>query len=362
VPADASPDGVAIASCEPGVEETLATYLSSWPGEPTSAAGWRQRMAHWWTCNPYCSADTPRGFTLSVDGRLVGFFGLVPIGFLLEGRDVVAFASTTWRVDERARHRSLAALSQVLRACRGSLLFVWTGTGSLVKILEALKFQRVPRPGSFFGRQQTTALIRPGRVLATMVSPIARVPGELVRLHTAAVRTIARLEGRGYSARRLPRADGDVDRFWARTRRNCPNTNPRDSTFLNWHCFGGGPVEKRLYACWRGGEIVGLLVGCIKQARGLRVLDCADVWIDPAHPRALASLFARVIADAATGTGADVIELPQYSPEIARFARRVGLLPRAIDDRTELVMAPAPAIESLRAASGFTGLFGDRYL
>jgi hypothetical protein len=362
VAADTATERIAIAPYEPGADLTLATYLASWPGETTPVSVWRQRIAHWWTSNPYCRADTPRGFTLAIDGRLVGFFGLVPMGFQLDGRDVVAFASTTWRVDESARHRSLAALSQVLRAVRHSLLFVWTGTEPLVKILEALKFQRVPRPACFFGRQQTTALIRPGRVLATMTTPLARVPGEIVRVHTDTARLLARLEGRGYSARRIDRASDEVDDFWARTRVHCPNTIPRDATFLNWHCFGGGPVEKWLYACWHGSLMVGLLVGCIKDARGLRVLDCADVWIDPAHPRALGALFSRAMSDAAQKTGADVVELPQYSPEISRFARRIGLLPRAIDDRTELVMAPAPAIDSLRAASGFTGLFGDRYL
>lgn len=359
-----------VAPLEEDQLDELAAYLAAWPDETLRADAWRRRFDHWWTANPYfAAAQPPRGLTIRSAGRIVGFFGLVPMTFQLSGRDVTAYGSTTWRVDPAFRHRSLAAIGRVLAACRGSLLFVWTGTAGLVKVLEALRFVQLPRPACFRGRQQTTLLLRPGRVLGAEYGALAGAAGTVLSLHPALVLARARIGGRRFQARRVDRAGPEFDHLWERTRHQVAHTQARTSVFLNWHCFGGavgGPplVEKWLYGCWRDGQLVGSLVGCIKLVRTLRVLDIADVWIDPASAtgRILDAFFAELIRGALR-SHVDAVELPHYSSDIHRFALTHALLPRAVDDRTELVFASPQILAELKAGTSyFSGLVGDRYL
>jgi hypothetical protein len=355
-PALATANEVSVSPLEAHDREALARFLAAWPGEETPPEFWRRRFALWWEGNPYFAPGACRGFALRAGGRIVGCFGVVPIGFQLGGRDITAFASTTWRVEPAFRHKSLAGIASVLRSTSDSLLFVWTLNDALVTVLEALRFVRVPRPADFHRPAPSVLLLRPPPSLF-------RAPlGALAATHAGAVWSGARLRARGLRTERVDHAGPAFDRLWERTRGHVANTNPRTATFLNWHCFASAAFGKRLYGCWREGDLVGFLVGVERRARGVRVLECADLWTEPGTPGVRDALLARVIAEAwREGLGA--IELPPWSAEIRRFARWRGFLPRRQPDRGEWVLGPPPLLRTLAEEPSFLcGLQADRYL
>lgn len=68
---------------------------------------WRRRLAHWWDENPFSPLCPRRGWRLRNEGRLVGFMGLIPVCYAVEGKSTAAYMASTWRVDEAHRNASL---------------------------------------------------------------------------------------------------------------------------------------------------------------------------------------------------------------------------------------------------------------
>ena len=346
--------------------DALAGFCARWPGETVTAAAWRTRFDHWWKRNPWCTPSTPRGWLLLDGARIGGFFGLVPVPFQSGGQEVIAFGSTTWRVDPDLRHLSLTALASALKACKETLLFVWTGTPTLIKILDKLKFRPLLRPAYFRGRQPSLLLLSPGRALASFgrAPALARVAGAPLIGHAAVAWMRGRIASRGMSVERVTHADSRFDDLWQRTRKRVDNTNVRSAAYLDWHCFGGGTVGKWLFACapTKSAPLSGMLIACVKHARGLRVLEVADVWTDTAEPRALEALFAQLIADG-WRAGMDAIELPHFDDALHALARRHALLPRAPAESSELVLAKPATLDAMTLENCyFTGMHGDRWL
>ena len=355
-----------VAPLTPAEQDELASYLAGGPDEPLDARAWRRRMHGWWDDNPSFSAGaTARGFTMRADGRIVGFFGVVPLGLQVAGKATVAYGSTTWRVDAPFRPASLSGIAKVLGVTKGSLLFVSTHTPALVKILQALKFVRLPRNASFAAREPNT--------LPLAVAWLARSPAEEIVLRGASAfsRLYPRLAAaglglvsRGLEVEEVPSRDaldtGAVDALWTRTRHQSSTTNVRDGAYVAWQCFAAAR-RKKLFLCRSGRDLVGLAIVTGQTARGgrLRIDQVADLWVDAATPRATRALLRAVIRSALV-TRADLVELPTFSASVSAAARRAGFLPRTPPDRGEWVLGPKDALESLAADDAYlTLLQGD---
>jgi hypothetical protein len=350
--------GFSIAPLERGEYDELAAYLGATPGEMLPADHWRRRMDLWWEKNPSFGANEVRGWTLRARG-IVGFFGLVPSAFQVEGRKRVVYGSTTWRVDPGHRHNSLAAVARVLRHTRASLLFVSTHTAPLIKLLEAMKFVRLPRGECFYGRRPTTLPTRAegiGRLVAGRILPEALLRGAnpLVRLYPRLVAARLDWSSRGLVVRELARAGEDFDALWARTRAQHPTTNERSGAQLSWQCFAGSDQRKQLHGCYRGDLLVGYGVVSRQLVRGgsLVVHQCADLWADSGVPRVTEALVAALVRSAVR-EGADLLELPGFAGEITAVARRAGFLPRALSDRGEYVLGPKQDLQALNTAGAY---------
>jgi hypothetical protein len=363
----------AVEPVEPELYASLARFLAGWPGETLDEGAWLRRFALWWDANPFLAPGAPRGWTVRDGNRVVGFFGVVPMPFQIAGRETIVYASTTWRIDERFRHLSLTAISNVLRHARDSLLFVWTGNDGLVKVLKAFKFRLLPRGDSFYARQPSVLVLRLAPVVdyvrtaagRSPVSPrLLAAPGMVFSAHARTIHGAMKLFSQHLTTRRVERADASFDDLWRRTRGWVANTNVRSADYLNWHCFAAPDYAKRLYACRRSheGPLVGLAIVCEKIARGTRVLECVDLWTDPSEPRALDSLMSEVINDARRSKAA-AVELPPYSEAIRRFARWRAFLPRRAPNRGEYFLGPRHAFDTVtEGTSYFCALQGDMCL
>lgn len=358
---------------EPEAYASLARFLAGWPGETLKEGSWLRRFALWWDANPFLAPGAPRGWTVRDGERVVGFFGMVPMPFQIAGRETIVYASTTWRIDERFRHLSLTAISNILRQTRDSLLFVWTGNNGLLKVLKAFKFRPLPRGNSFYARQPSVLVLRLAPVVdyvraTSGKSPfpplLLAAPGAVFSAHARTIHGAMKLFSQRLTTRRVDRADESFDDLWRRTKGRVANTNVRSADYLNWHCFTAPDYAKRLYACrpLDQGPLVGLAIANEKTARGTRVLECVDLWTDPSEPHALDSLMSEMINDARRSKAA-AFELPPYSEAIRHFARWRAFLPRRAPNRGEYFLGHQQAFDAVTESSSyFCGLQGDMCL
>ena len=120
----------------PSNREALVTYLCESETEPSlKRQRWQQRLAHWWEDNPFATSAPLRGWTLMADGRIVGFQGLIPSCYSVDGLATPAYISTTWRIDETHRNQSLPMLMQLRRLGQDHLLMDTTPTADVQKLL-----------------------------------------------------------------------------------------------------------------------------------------------------------------------------------------------------------------------------------
>ena len=351
------PSKVVVAALEADERDELAEYLATSGDENMPSADWRRRMDLWWDRNPYFGADATRGWTVRADGSLVGFFGVVPLGFQIAGREAIVYGSTTWRVDAAHRHVSMAGIAKVLRYTRESLLFISTQTAALVKILEALKFIALPRE-QLYGWQPNTlplrldALAKLALRSERLTSIALAVPNAVARIYPHLVRARLAVAGRGLDVRAVEQADASFDALWASTRALRPTTNTGTAAFLNWHCFASSDRDRRkkLFACYRGDELVGFAVVATQRVRGRLVVHrCVDVWTDPAVRHVTDALVGGIVRGALRD-GADLLEVPSFAAELRATTLRSGFLPRKLAHRGEYVLGPKGALHAVSAS------------
>ena len=82
------------------------------PGDD-DADVWQQRMRWWWDENPACRDESPRGFILEdEDGVVVGFNGLIPCDYEIDGEPVPSLVTTSFFVREGHRSAVMGMLTR----------------------------------------------------------------------------------------------------------------------------------------------------------------------------------------------------------------------------------------------------------
>lgn len=255
-------------------------------------------------------------------------------------------------------------MAPLLRHTKEALLFIWTQTPALVKILKALHFVPLPRPAVFYAKQPNTLPLRLDG-LAGLAGPARPLAGLLLRTCGAGWRMVPRSLGwfsrsRGpLEVRELARAEGDFDDLWRRTDARSLATNVRTSAILNWQCFGCADRRKRLFGCFVSGRLSGFAVAATREVRGtMRGLECVDLWAEEGGPYRRTLLAALVRA--ALREKYDFVEAPAFDGRVRDAALALGFLPRKLADRGEWVLGPKPMLEALHDPSAyFCSLQGD---
>ncbi|MAS93452.1 MAG: hypothetical protein CMO55_09695 [Verrucomicrobiales bacterium] len=133
-----------------------------------SPDSWQERMTWWWDENPFCREDSPKGFILySPEGEIVGFNGLIPFDYTVDGEMVPSLVLTSFFV--RAAHRSavMGMLSRQRALSRKYHLIDGSPSPEMRVLLEKLGFQRAGDRHQFFfplarmGGELSRSLLRP---------------------------------------------------------------------------------------------------------------------------------------------------------------------------------------------------------
>ncbi|MBI5241006.1 MAG: hypothetical protein HY926_11080 [Elusimicrobia bacterium] len=339
-----------LAAVLPQDQDALASFLASFPGLEGRPEFWRNRFRLWWQGNP-AFFGTPAGWVLRQDGAIQGFLGNMPSFFQLGGRQATVHAVTSWMVLPAAREQSLSLIMELMRASEKTLLFDTTPTAEVAEILKSLGFVDVP----WAGARESLLVLDWKRCL-----PAAGLPS----LAAAAADYLQDLRLKPLARPGLPESSpcaeiaAEFDELWQRTSGLFANTNLRTAEALRWHCLGDPDVDKRVFACRSGGRLAGYMVLKARTRRGLKTMEAADFWEDPAVPGVLESSLAAV-RDWGKTQGLDLLAFPHFSAGLGERLGRAGLFEHA-SGRRALVCGKPELLERLKPEdSYFVGLQGD---
>lgn len=110
------------------------------PGDD-DADVWQQRMRWWWDENPACRDESPRGFILEdEDGVVVGFNGLIPCDYEIDGEPVPSLVTTSFFVREGHRSAVMGMLTRQRALGKTYQMIDGSPSPEMRKLLEKLGY------------------------------------------------------------------------------------------------------------------------------------------------------------------------------------------------------------------------------
>lgn len=347
--------------------EELASFLSTFPGVASSCVSWHARLRWWWDNNPAFSEDLVRGWTLRAEGKIVGFLGSIPLRFMADGRETIAFAGTTWRVLPEYRGLSFALKQRQMKDRKGSMQFATTPTPNNAALLKLLRNHDL---GQWQGGPHHSFVVTDfRRVLRRKFGD-----GQICRLAALASLPFAALlqsfllrnlrRPKSLHAHEIAKAGQAFDDLWNRTRRVYRNTNVRGSRELNWYCSSTLGGEKMLWGCYAGDLLIGFMILLADDQPGMKLLGCVDLWLDPAWDQIeiVRALVSKTV-ECARARHLDLVVFPHFNHKIANCYRSLGLLRRPAWHRREFVTGPTEILDAMTPENTyFVGAQGDQGL
>ncbi len=122
----------------------LVSFLENFYSERNEKK-WAERLEYWWEKNSAFNNDCFRGAKLvnDEDKKIVGFIGLIPLKANLKGSNEIAYAFTTWRVNENFRKYSLDLLYFIDKILDDKICFNFTANKIATFYFKKLKFQKI---------------------------------------------------------------------------------------------------------------------------------------------------------------------------------------------------------------------------
>lgn len=346
----------------PADYHAAASFLAGFQTETESQALWLSHFQFWWDDNPAFSNGLERGWLLREDGQIVGFLGSIPTCFQLGGQSLTVFNSTTWRVLPQARQQSMNLLSRLLSAAKHSIVFNTTPNEEVTKILKALKFH--PIPGLAEDRRsiaiinfEKVFLSKLGRRLPWKI--LARTSGPLLHL-LQQFRLKNWAKSNSLRVQPISQADTTFDQLWLRTRDLYPNTNLRTADIINWYCFKNKNLEKTALGCYKNDQLFGyaLFETKFSNRHQLNILECLDLWIDPAESRVVEALVEAAL-NYARKHAIELVSFPHFNTPLDQYLSRLGLFQTKFERNEYLKASPQLARQLTPENSYFVGLQGD---
>ena len=338
----------------------LADFNAHFEDETRPAEFWMDRFRSWWDDNPAWDAASVRGWTLVTGDSIVGFVGLFPSYFQLNGTETRAWISTTWRVHGAHRGESLKLMSAVVSGARKQVLFSTTAKREIAPVMQVLGYRRMPA----LGGRRSLLVVDVARFTAVLgaraVAAMARVVAPVVRrIHCRAFALIARPR---LLVRQVHAADVAFDALWDRTRLQYPTATVRNASWVNWQCFANRWYGKEVVAAYDGARLRGFAVAMVADWKGLKILDCVDLWYNFADLGVAAALM-QGLADLAATRDCDVVQVPHFNEAVGRALSGKGLLSANREPITGYWRGPRPLIDGLTVQNAYLTLIeGDRFL
>ena len=208
--------------------QDICLFLSNFPDDTLTPEIWLSRIRKWWDSNPAYKPGHIRGVILRIDGVIAGFSGNVPTRMIWNGRETTVISGTTWRVLPEYRKYSMDIWLKHRELTADFIYFNTTPNSTVRKLLQALKFTRLPQPTYWY-----YFLGHPGSILR---NPAVRSMGFLQKGCSYLASKI--LLARNGSVRVEPKTNTSVDLeiadLWDKFRSYYSFTNVRDKEYMQW--------------------------------------------------------------------------------------------------------------------------------
>jgi hypothetical protein len=335
----------------PADYQELAAFMSNFPDvKARTVEAWIGRFRAWWDLNPAYQASFARGWALRHDGRVVGFFGSLPLKLQVAGNEATVFGATSWRVLPEGRGKSLSLKMKQLEEHKDTLHFSTTPREDLIPLLKRLGYRQIARGAGTDAQSQY--IIDGARFWRGRLHPVLTGVAGLALSVYQALRTSA-LRARA-DVRELTAADAAFDDLWARTKTRFATTNIRTAAMLNWYCFAMQPADKKLLGFYEGGRLLGYMVIRLKEDVDRRMMECVDLWLDPAadERRVLAGLVGKAV-DTARQAGHERVLFPHFDERTAKLFGELGLLQGPAWTKREYVKGPKELLDGITVENSY---------
>lgn len=307
---------------------------------PSTEADVQALWRRLWKTNPAFEAS-PRplslGWVLEDEGRMVGFFGNIPMLYFMGHHAAIAADAALWGVEQSHRKDSGRLAQAYFDQSGVDMLFVTTGIGPTGRIFERHGAQRLPQPG--FGKVWYWVADGPGFAAAALRKRGAgeRLAALSGKLGGPLLNAGIRIGGRRpkaplLSIERTPldRIGPDFDRLWEQKLSETPRFMAcRDARSIRWHFETN---DTFLLTHTSGAELLGYmaLIRADSHAVGLRRYKIADVLIAEDDGDIFDSLLGAAF-EATVEAGAHVLELIGLPEVFRRRARTARPFVRAVE-------------------------------
>lgn len=314
-------------------------------------------VAHWerlWRSNPAMAVEGPKpdlGWALEDDGRMVGFFGNVPLLYYYGARRVMVAGASQWGVKPAYRGETDRLATAYFTQPNADLLLVTTGIKPTGRIFERHGGRRVVQPAYDIilywivdGRGFLEAALRKKNVGAVTARWGARLASPALRWGMAVGRRAPAFRTGRVDLSRVEDIDDSFDDLWRGKRNEADRLLAcRTAACLRWHFGGEVWAERTGILTHRSGSLNGYAVTVRDDAPqiGLKRMKIADVLVAGDDSETFLDLLAGAY-DQAQAEGCNVLEmigLPTNLREIALrwrpFTRTMPVWPayfRANDD------------------------------
>ncbi len=344
--------------------EGVAAFLSNFPNLPADREYWITRFRFWWDDNPAYSQNLDKGWIIRDGSRIAGFVGVVPMIFMLSGKEATVFNSTTWMVLPEYRSYSMALYGRVLAASAKTLLFNTTPSAVVEKILNMLKFKLFARDRKYTRTFYIVVnfrkfmMLKYGRVL--FGNTIARISSVILRI-LQFIRIFRIRSARVSCVKEVAIADDHFDDLWRRTRDIYRNTNMRNAMTINWYCFGNKYFKKDLFGYYEKGRLAGYFICRKYDLSGLRAIECLDIWIDPAYKgQAVLLSLINYLRKYAFSHSLDLVRFSLFNGKMSRMLEKSGMLRSLSDKRAEYLAGASDILDMITDENSYlTGAQGD---
>jgi hypothetical protein len=337
----------------------LALFLSEEFVEGLSQDYWMSRFRFWWDNNPAFSEDMEKGRLLLVDEKIVGFLGIIPTLMLCFEAEKKVFNLTTWVVKPDYRSLSMQLLLYLMNYCKDTVLFNDTAKEENVGFMRSLKFNPILRNFN----KKSFLFVDAEKVIGAKVMKDFNVKWVVSILGWAlkgfqAFRLRSLKRPKAARLKVLTEADSSFDELWERTKDLYPMTNVRTSEIVNWYCFSGPDNEKILIGVYDGEKLIGYLICMLSQVRGLRILECLDIWGEPEYENWIPSIILGV-KDLAQDKNYDVVIFPHYMEALGVVFIDSGLITMQSSKRIELVRTQSKSFDVINEHNSYLVSQGD---
>jgi hypothetical protein len=269
-----------------------------------------ESLSHWdrlWRRNPAVAdaiAPPSLGWVLEDDGRMVGFFGNVPLHYYLGDQRVVVGDASQWGVQPAYRGETDRLCQAYFSQPNVDMLLVTTGIRPTGRIFERYGGSRLPQPhydqisywivdtAGFIEAALRKKEFGPvtARWAARLTAPVVAL-SNMRKARPGAARTAVEMMA--------PAAiDEAFDGLWRRKRAEARRLLAcRDSAWLRWHFADRPSASETSVIVTRGPALNGYAVAMRDDApaSGLRRLKVADILVAGDEPRIVHALMGGVL-------------------------------------------------------------------